>query len=528
MAMKKAVKKTVKKRVKWWDKRVPLKYFWPIFLILFLLFFLTIFNLISLWQVRQAVTSDLQELVSALELEKDIKLQIKQKDNKLIFEDEVKTFDQEIDFNVPTLNFPTATDNIFSSLEIEPASSPSDFIPPISEQLLSGHLSSISDSFSGLTNIDESLTDMYWDDSVTAFTFPPLFSLNKQSDCSEIDCGFSRDMLDMKSSCLQSGCLQKKNSRELTFAGQDLRLPPVLQDKEILSINFFALSDRWLLGIVTGPSSAEKGWVYSFDGLSFVPLLTDTTEYQINPRYQRGGGKIFFGGDDQDFLVLYAGYDAIAYRFREDRVEDISKYFGLRVSNGGFEAQIFKLGEGALSTYYVCSLSENKAKIIKIWSQDTLNSLGALDFSTAFAARGFYPSSIVCGISDVNEKKIAIAAKINGAYELWNFQDNGFDNSRSRQVTSINLKANNREEVKAAVIADFGADSYSGCPGYSVNAYLANEKNNFQEVTPYLWHGFSKLGQELYWRFVFNPEDNQFYSPWFDHINRLSYLSPEE
>ena len=364
---------------------------------------------------------------------------------------------------------------------------------------------------------------MYWDDSITAFTFPPVYELSKQSDCSVVDCGLSREMVDVQSSCLAPGCLKKNSETELLFNNKILKLPPVIQSKTILNINIFALKDYWLIGIVTGPKTAEQGWVYSFDGLAFSPLISDNSEYKIKARYQRGGGEIYFGGDDKDFLVLYVGYDAFAFRFREGKIEDISKYFGLRVSSGGFEAQILKLGQGASSIYYVCSLSDNKAKIIKIWSKDALNSGGALDFSTVFSRSAFSPIKILCGISDEAQKKLLVATRINDAYELWRFQDKGFDNSVTRQVTSINLKTDNQNMVKAAVISDFGLQSKLP----SVSVYLANEPNSFEPVIPYLWHSFSLLGPDIYWRFVFQPEENAFYSPWFDHINRFSYLSPE-
>lgn len=575
MVKKKAVKKTSKKSNSWWNQRLALKYFWPILAALFLLFLLTIFNLLFLWQIRLEINNNLQTVQASVKAPEPIEQALSASSDEslafnesLLMREEVTaissqavasssselvssemdmfdslSYDELISLVLGSKEYPAPVINkaiAQPSLELnepEPSSpaiaSPEivmseNLSPIISEQVLSGRLSSISDSFSGLANIDKEATDMYWDDNITAFTFPPVYELSKQSDCSVADCGLSRAMVDVQSSCLEPGCLTKVSETELAFNGKTLQLPPVLQSKNILNINIFALKDSWLLGIVTGPKTAEQGWVYSFDGLSFSPLISDNSAYQIKARYQRGGGEITFGGDDADFLVLYSGYDAHAFRFRDRKIEDVSKYFGLRVSRGGFEAQIIKLDQGAASIYYVCSLSDNKAKLIKIWSKDALTSAGALDFSTVFRKSAFYPSSILCGVSDANQKKLLIAARINGAYELWRFEDKGFDNSRTRQVTSLNLASDTQTMVKAAVIADLGLEAQSSCPGPSAMAYVANEPGSFEAVTPYLWHSFSMLGNDVYWRFVFQPEENVFYSPWFDNVNRFSYLSPEE
>jgi len=545
----KKLHKTVKSSKKsYLNKHLDLKYFWPIFAGLFFLFLLSVFNLLSLWQIRQEMNNNLVELKTNINLNQDVfKLKAVKDEKDLLFNTSTVVVDNntittttiliaplpDLRVEVPVMKEIMASSSVATvngdnpDIEI-PVISLNDSEPPVSEHLFSGRLSSISDIFSGLTNIDKSATDMFWDYNMTAFVFPPVYELNKQSNCSTPDCGLSRAMTDVQSSCLDGGCLSKLSDDKLSFGGKDLQLPPVFKDKKIKNINIFSLDNQWLIGIVTGSNIDEQGWVYCFDGLSFSPLISNETEYQMKPRYQRGNGEIFFGGDAQDFLVLYAGYDAVAYRFRERKIEDVSKYFGLRVSDGGFKAQILKIGEGQSSIYYVCSLDKYKAKIVKIWSKDALNSGGAFDFSTIFSAASFKPQSILCGVSDAQEKKLLISAKIGNSYELWNFQDKGFDNSGSRQITSVNLKSNSQKLVKAAVISSLGIESKSGCPGSSVGVYLANEKENFNNVNPYLWHGFSKLAPELYWRFVFQPEEDSFYSPWFSDVGRLSYLSPEE
>lgn len=505
-------RKTVKAKACWWKYRLPVKFFWPFLIILFLFFALSVFNLISLLQVKQEVSSSLEEIKAGVSYQGEIKTEKSAFVNTRHLELSSATVTEETEASI------ISQENLTGIIDNNA------WVPPVSEQLLNGNLVSFGDIFSSLAYIDKSQSDMFWDENMTAFTFSPLYEVRKQNDCSSIDCGLSREATDPQSICLSAGCLRKTADLKLFFNNQELKLPPPVSEETLSSITLFSLGDSWLIGLVSGPTTAEQGWVYRFDGLSFSPLITRDTDFQIAPRFQRGGGRIAFGGDAADFLVLYAGYDGRAFRFRGSNQEDVSKFFGLRVTDGGFWPQILKIGAGKDSIFYICSLTKNKPKVIKIWSKDDLNSIGALDFSYLFFQSSWKPSSILCGVSDVASKSLAIASESNGAYSLWLASDLGFDNSQTRQVSSVNLNNKNQEMVKAAVLADIGAESLNSSLGGGVSFSLANKKDQFEDVAAFLWHGFDSAGNELYWRFEASPSDNQYYSPWFNHINRLDYL----
>ncbi len=507
-----AKRKIAKAKPCWWRYRLSLKLFWPLFVVLFLFFALSIFNLISLLEVRRDLSANLAEI-------KDRKIER--------IEPEPVDYNsyRHLDLSASVSDTASITPVVSQQFATAGLIEGEGFVPPSSEQLLSGTLSSFGDSFSGMSYINQSETDMFWDESVTAFIFPPLYEIHEQGACSAPDCGLSRSASDPVSICLSAGCLRKTDGLKLFFNDRELQLPPALRDEELSSITLFALRNSWLIGLVSGPEAEERGWVYRFDGLSFSPLVTDETSLQITPRFQRGGGRIAFGGDDDDFLVLYAGYDGRAFRFRGSNQEDISKFFGLRVTDGGFWPQIFKIGQNKDSIFYICSLTENKPKVIKIWSKDDLNSGGALDFSSLFFRGKLDPDSILCGLSDAASKRLAIAVKSQGSYSLWLARDLGFDNSRSRQVISTNLNRRTQQSVTAAVIAETGVESLGSALGGSVSFSMANRAGNFESAPPFLWHGFETAGNELYWRFEAEPDtDNQYYSPWFDNVNRLDYL----
>jgi hypothetical protein len=517
-------KKTFQKKIKkpkthLWKLPLSPNIFWPIFIVLFFFLVLSIVNFVSLWQLRV----DLRESLQLIKIDNNLPVNSKGTDNTNNEMGETMTVD------LPTIKQDLLVNtNEISSLDQSEKGEEFNFDsadelalieePVLAQQSFSGTVASFGDIFSGLAYINRDETDMFWDETVTAFSLPPVYDLKKQNDCAFSDCGLSRDEVDPIKICLASGCLSKDENNRLFFNDRPLLLPPALDNLVITNTTIFALGDQWLIGLVTGPTEIERAFVYRFDGLSFSPLFTDTTTYQINPRYQRGNGKIAFGGSSDDFLVLYSGYDGKAFRVRGNEIEDVSHFFGLRVTNGGFVAQIFKIGTGADANFYICGLDQYKPLFLKLWSKDETSSGGAINLANAAFSGAFRTDSILCAISNANEKKIALASSYGSANELWIFQDLGFDISKSRKITSVNI---NRKayQTKAAVIVDQELNYLD-----NFQYYLANNENSFQAVDPYLWQSFEQSGNSLYWRLELSPGNNQFYSPWFNHLNRLDYL----
>lgn len=536
----------------WWKQSLPLFFLWPITLFVLICFILSVFNLVSLWQVRLEIETSLtsietevacQQMITTANQQPRINRTGQNLDDLDSATSTLETIEETPAATstsvVPPIENDIANSNTPPSLPVssEPAISEikketpapvvkSEFIPPVREQVI-GRLSSFGDGFSSLAYINQDQSNMFWDENVTAFSFPPVYQLKKQRDCSEDGCGLSRDGTYPQSLCLAAGCLRQGDNQRLFFKDKELKLPSPLSEQKINNITLFALEDSWLLGFVSGEEAEEQGWVYRFDGKNFLPLITNETTYQIKPRYQRGGGQIAFGGSADDFLVLYPGYDSQAYRFRGDSVEDVSKFFGLRVTNGGFLAQIFKVGVGQKAVFYVCSLTENNPKIIKVWSKDTKISGGALDLSPVLFRGDWQPGNIFCAW-DFENNQLNVSSRNRGVDELWSFKDMGFDNSRPYQIISINLNRKTQEKVTAAALIDFDWPATLGRGNAGTQLYLANIANNWEKSLPYVWHNFTRSGQSLYWRLVWPAGGDAFSSPWVDSINRLDYLFAEK
>jgi len=510
-----AAKKISKKKACWWRHCLPSKFFRPIIFFIFLFFLLILVNLFFLFKIKRELSLDFSNVGQPAD-------SLTSSNSESGFSGNLKLSN----LGLSVIDYKNSALPLIANLSpLNPIDNNSVIVKrAASEQLLQGDLASFGDSFSGLAYLDEAQSDMFWDENVTAFTFPPVYQLEKQSECSVTDCNLSRENTDPQSICLAAGCLRKTVDLKLFFNNRELKLPPPLDEEILSSITLFSVGDAWLIGLVSGPATDERVWVYRFDGLAFSPLIGQNTELQIKPRFQRGGGRIAFGGTADDFLVIYAGYDGRAFRFRGENREDISKFFGLRVTDGGFWPQILKVGNGRDSIFYICSLSAGKPKILKIWSKDDLNSGGVFDFSPLLFRGDWRPDNILCGVSDADSKRLVVAAASDKAYSLWSFNDLGFDNSRIRRLTSFNLNSKTAKTVKAAVLADIGAIAYDSQAAPGLIFSLANSRDNFEEVFPFLWHGFQSEGKELFWRLEFKPSDNQYYSPWFEHLNRLDYL----
>ena len=402
--------------------------------------------------------------------------------------------------------------------------------------LASEAMNSFGDIFSSLVYIDQTKTDMNWDTNTTAFTFPPLYSFTKIETGSGVAAG--------STSPLSSSSNLKVVNNTLYYNGQIIKLPAEVRAENILNINVDLIGSRLLVGIVTGKTYDERGWVYFFDGAkkSFTPLITAASAEKIEPKFERPGGTIAFGGTEDNFLIVYGGYDGHAFYYYKGVLSDVSKFFDLRVSAGGFVPEIVSRDNSRGTIFYICSRTEGKPKLIKFWPKQAGELMGSLDFTPLIFTDSLGATSASC---DLNEKGILINVKKavmtadnlnNVSSEAWQFIDNGFDNSHNREVTSIDIGQNRGRKIDSAAILDLDIESdgtiQNGAPNSQAELYFSNQAgegpnndgSNWQKITPFEWVGFKAPTTSLFWRATFKAEPGDSdYSPWFDQINRLDY-----
>ena len=400
---------------------------------------------------------------------------------------------------------------------------------------------SFGDSFSGLGYIDAEQTDLFIDYNTTAFSFPLVYELKKEEAVAAVPAVKNEETDEVSNInsnlCLGSSshwdCLTVRD-KTLYLNDEPLAWPAELLAEKILSVNVQVIrnqeSARWLVGVVSGDKSDERGWVYFFNGRDLTPLITDTTAEKIALKHKSSGGKIYFGGSLDDLLILYSGYDGVAFYYHNGQLSDVSKFFGLRVMSNGFPAQIIRTANTRGSVFYICSQGGAKFKLIKLWSEEPGKLVGAIDFSHLLYEEGSQTNGCYLDVDSLSLSNELVASSSrpisiylsflkNAAPSLWSLADKGFDNSQDRQVTSKDLGRGRGNKIMAAILNKI---SLSASDMFKL--FLANKADNWQEVSEHKWYNFNSPTESLYWRAVFTAKPgDQDYSPWLENLDDLLY-----
>lgn len=385
---------------------------------------------------------------------------------------------------------------------------------------------SFGDNFSSDAYLNMNKTDMFLDISVTALTFPPVFNLDYiNGEDNVVDSSWI--MVGTKDSCYSSpsdNCLEVIEDT-LVYNNRRIDLPQEMANEKIRRIDSSFLSSIFVLSFSVEEGSEERAYSYTFDGRRYRPLIGKDSKEKIITKYSRGGGVMVAGGSDDDFIILYCGYEGHGYHYKGGELVDISQFFGLRVANGGFYPQIIKQGSGSNSLWYVLSLSEDRPRLIKLWQNETSDIQGASDLSyilkdfsglklTAFKEVVGRRGELMFSFSAA-DNSLSLGLKEPGIYL---FKDGGFDNSQERKAFSTNLNYT-KSPLTAVAINEV---SYSANNDL-LDFYFIGSDNNRQKFNFKDELMFSKTNNELYWEAVFKPAKSLEYSPFFDHINSLQF-----
>lgn len=377
---------------------------------------------------------------------------------------------------------------------------------------------SFSDLFSGVGWLNYEKTTMYRDVSMTAFTLSPTFQWNKLLSSPIGEENFvkiNEDESDAR--CINNKCLTKRGA-SLFFDGKKLNLPYEMQGKDIKNVSIGALSSRWVLGVVVYSGNKYEGWVFLFDGENFSKVFGEANTPFISDYV----GTIGFGGTEEDWVVIYGGYDGIAYHVRSGRpFVNISQFFGMRVMGGGFNPVAIRAGSGNDATWYVFSMTKDKPHFIKLFQDKRTGEIsGAVDFSLSVLGTGF--TKAVFAVEKKYDDHISLIAKCesnDGSFGFWEFKDNGFSVPASTEIVSLNLN-NYPAEVHTATILETDLEKDNA----DVEFYLSNDGSRWiktelgkEVVFP------SSGGRMLLWKAKFIPSRDNFESPFFDKI-RIDYV----
>jgi len=350
--------------------------------------------------------------------------------------------------------------------------------------------------------IDTAKTTMRLDKNVNALTFEPVYSLTVAKDCSDEYCGALK----------KSDSPLTEAGGQIYYKGNQLSLPQELAGKKILNFTFSQLSSKWVVGVIFNDGGQEVGYAYLFDGQKLSPLINDQTGPKIRTQYGHDGGGISAGGSDNQFIVLYVGYEGIGYLYNNGSWQDISTYFGLRVIAGGFTPQIILSGSGKNATWYVCSNEANKARLVKLWQNSTDNIQGAVDLSSILT-----DGQLGCRLKSNKELNIYSQKK---AYV---FKDKGFDTSKSYLYESLNLSDYVGKAIQTVRLSSYIINARPNSYTLSISA----DGTNWQTDKGCDVDLSAANSETFYVKGDFKPGEAS-YSPWFGGIKLISYTAKDK
>lgn len=394
--------------------------------------------------------------------------------------------------------------------------------------------SSFFDSFASDHLIDFEKTDLHRDHLAAAVMFPPEYTL-EEAEVSDIRS--SREELtnlsfvpfpassseyllssSFEKRCLAKGCLEQRSGK-LFFAGKELTLPSEISRRELLAVTLGALENRFLVGFTikneTGDEERKyEGLVYSFDGKRFSKIVR---EGEIVSRYF---GLLGFGGEEDDFLVIYGAYLGKAFRFQGNRVTDISSFFDYRFMTKGFRPEVVTVKKNRVHQWYIFSLSSNKPRFIKLWPDKNDNIAGEIDYPEVFNGGDQEAAIKLLSVSD-EKVRLLIFSRGNGVENWRVFSDLGFTNQTEGELV---FKPIINDFTEPEIVVEKLANSSLGnkwLPCREAILSFSPDSANWQPVPQgyYLNKDFNSLHISKYFlRVNFPAQKDKFYSPFLSEV----------
>ncbi len=391
---------------------------------------------------------------------------------------------------------------------------------PVSARLIR----TFGDSFTGLSAINRDLSDMYWDQTVSAFLFPPRLSMKKLEDCSEEACGYYIQDENWQGFCNQDSCLENNNN-QLFLDNELLELPPEINQDNLITISLGGVASDWYLAFIMGENSQDsEAFIYRFDGKNYYPLITNTTDLEFKITQSNRNGNISFGGTRNDLYIVYGGYYGKIIRLiNEKELIDLSNFFSLRFTTNGFFPKIQTSSKS--QAIYICNTKHNRVNILKLWQDRSGEVIGAVDLNR-LALDGLSARRIDC-LPGNDYFDLQILVETRDSWQLWGMIDSGFNNQIIRQVISTDINSTNRNVV-AAIVSSYSINSEKPWED-TFQLFFSSDGENFTPVLPGEWYRIEEVGDSLYWRVIFrNDMNNPYYSPWLNNLSVINYEIAEE
>ena len=367
-------------------------------------------------------------------------------------------------------------------------------------------------------NVDPSKTNLRFDSVTNGISFvpnytwenasPDLISANKNKFDNYQENIFSGPGNDKR--CLGNNCLEVRNNK-LFYNNNFLALPFGLKSADLQAISLGTVASRWLVGL-TIKDNGYRGEVFYFDGVKFSKLTN------FNPVVSKYFGLFGFGGEDNDFLIIYGAYQGQAFRVQGDNITNLDKFFSYRPMSNGFKAEIIKAKNGSTANWYVYSATTNNPKLIKLWQDDSGAIIGAISLASDLKITG---ESAQFNLVAAQANSLTLLAKIkNNNQESWKvFKDYGFITDQEKVLVTLPVAhdaLNSKIIINNIYESQLGVDSQ----GKSlVKIQFSIDGLNWQDLPLGKDLNFPQAATKDYFlKLNFAPTTNHFYSPFVSNI----------
>gem|GEM_PF-1957678 len=353
------------------------------------------------------------------------------------------------------------------------------------------------DLFSGSGWIDSARTTLWHDTQVSSFVLPPKFEWKKVEQATAISA---------EEACIKDECFSVRGLG-LYKKTTEIALPAEVRDRSIMTVSVGALDTEWRVAVVTKEGKEFKIWIYAFDGIHFKNIKGSEPLFSSNYI-----GTVGMGGNDGGWFLLYGGYEGRALQFLSDgSVVEIPNIFNMRLMSGGFVPGISKVGYGNDATWFVWSKEVGKIKFIKLFQNGKPTIDGAVDLTSSLSDLGAVRRFVCNGV--VVNRALRCTADLGSVSTSWDFNDLGFDNSKSYSVVSANI-SNNILPVHRGNI------TYSGSSGEGkMLISLSNDGVNWDAANGGNEVIFKNIeANRMFWKMEYTPTSNPMYSVFFKSV----------
>lgn len=310
--------------------------------------------------------------------------------------------------------------------------------------------------------------------------------------------------------CLQNNCLEYKGNK-LVYNGKVLSFPSGIKASEIYAVSLGNISDRFIVGF-TLKGGEYKSEVFYFTDSKFTKIPNFKTITSAYP------GLLGFGGESDDFLIVYGAYKGQAFRIRGNKVTDLDQFVSYRAMNNGFKPEVIRAKSDNYVNWYIYSSSSNNPQIVKLWPDDSGEIVGATSFLKDLDIKG---QSAEFKLLEVKSSEVLLLAHIkNDNHDVWQvLKDRGFKNDKSASLITLPVYYDVKKTevfIKKIYNSEIDLDNQ----GQSlVKVNFSINSDDWQEVKWGQNIDFKQDGTKVYFlKVLFLPASSRFYSPYIGSI----------